>query len=178
MKKLKYVAHLQSGESITAEKFVEKGYPVYGGNGFRGYTDTYTHDGEYILIGRQGALCGNVNYAKNKFFATEHAIVVYPFHNESCLWLGEIIRLADLGKFSQSAAQPGIAVNIIKNIYIPVPPLPEQQQIADYLEQKSTETAQAIAVIERQLRLLQEYKTTLINASVTGKICLNPKEQS
>lgn len=73
---------------------------------------------------------------------------------------------------------PRANIDYIANIFLPIPPLPEQQQIADYLEQKSAETAQAIAVIERQLRLLQEYKTTLINASVTGKICLNPKEQS
>lgn len=74
--------------------------------------------------------------------------------------------------------QMNLNVERLGSNYICVPPLPEQQQIADYLEQKSAETAQAIAVIERQLRLLQEYKTTLINASVTGKICLNPKEQS
>lgn len=77
-----------------------------------------------------------------------------------------------------SAGQKRVPSSFIKNFPVAFPPLPEQQQIADYLEQKSAETAQAIAVIERQLRLLQEYKTTLINASVTGKICLNPKEQS
>lgn len=47
----------QSGKSIKASDITDSGeYAVYGGNGFRGYTDTYNHDGDYALIGRQGAL--------------------------------------------------------------------------------------------------------------------------
>lgn len=55
----------QSGKSIKASDITDSGeYAVYGGNGFRGYTDTYNHDGDYALIGRQGALCGNMNFEK------------------------------------------------------------------------------------------------------------------
>src|SRR5690606_9240454 len=77
--KLKRVARLQSGEFITSDAIEDDArYPVYGGNGRRGYTSAYTHEGEYALIGRQGALCGNINYANGKFWASEHAVVVYP----------------------------------------------------------------------------------------------------
>ena len=52
----------KSGNSLKADEIDITGdYPVYGGNGLRGYTSTYNHDGEYALIGRQGALCGNMN---------------------------------------------------------------------------------------------------------------------
>ena len=79
VKKLKYVASLKSGDSITSNNIKDEGiYPVYGGNGLRGYTSNYTHSGKYILIGRQGALCGNINYASNEFWASEHAVVVNP----------------------------------------------------------------------------------------------------
>jgi len=74
VKRLGYVAKLKSGESITAEVFDDSGeFPVLGGNGFRGLFDKFTHDGEYVLIGRQGALCGNINYGSGKFWASEHA---------------------------------------------------------------------------------------------------------
>ncbi len=76
---LKYVVAMKSGEQITAERIEEVGpYPVFGGNGLRGFTNTYTHEGNFPLIGRQGALCGNINYAAGKFWASEHAVVVTP----------------------------------------------------------------------------------------------------
>jgi len=51
----------RSGRSISATLIHESGdYPVYGGNGIRGYCDHYSHEGEYVVVGRQGALCGNV----------------------------------------------------------------------------------------------------------------------
>ena len=41
----------KSGKNIKAESIQEEGvYPVFGGNGLRGYTDRYNHDGDYVLI--------------------------------------------------------------------------------------------------------------------------------
>lgn len=166
-KALKHIASLRSGETIKPDDFSEDGYPVYGGNGFRGYTPTYTNDGSYILIGRQGALCGNVNYASGKFYASEHAIVVYPKSKIETLWLGETIRVADFNRFSQSAAQPGIAVAIIKDVYLPFPPLEEQTAIAHFLDQKTAQIDAAIAIKEQQIALLKERKQILIQQAVT-----------
>ncbi|MCD6526748.1 MAG: restriction endonuclease subunit S [Desulfuromonas sp.] len=77
VKKLKYVAHLKSGNNLTSSQIKDSGgFPVYGGNGLRGFYDKFTHEGEFVLIGRQGALCGNINYADGKFWATDHAVVL------------------------------------------------------------------------------------------------------
>ncbi|MFV0555347.1 MAG: restriction endonuclease subunit S [Mangrovibacterium sp.] len=170
VKALKHIAYLESGQTISSESFIDEGYPVYGGNGFRGYSRNFTNDGQYALIGRQGALCGNVNYATGKFFASEHAIVVYHKKDINVLWLGETIKTADFNKFSQSAAQPGIAVSVIKNVLFPYPPLPEQQQIATYIEAQSLKIDRAISLQERQILRLKEYKSVLIDSAVTGKI--------
>ena len=69
VRRLKTMCSMKSGDGITAETIEESGgFPVYGGNGLRGYTSSYTHDGEFALIGRQGALCGNVHIARGRFW--------------------------------------------------------------------------------------------------------------
>ena len=170
VKSLKHIARLQSGETISSSDFTKEGYPVYGGNGFRGFTNSYTNEGDFALIGRQGALCGNVNYASGKFFASEHAIVVYTWRNQNILWLGEAIKAADFNRLSQSAAQPGIAVGIIKDVQFAEPPPSEQIAIAKFIETTNQKTTQAITLQRTQIERLREYKATLVDAVVTGRV--------
>ncbi len=170
VKSLNYIAHLKSGDTISAERFIHDGFPVFGGNGFRGYTDKYTNEGDYVLIGRQGALCGNVNYASGKFFASEHAIVAYPQLPIATRWLGELIRKANFNRLSQSAAQPGISVEVIGKVRFPYAPIIEQHEIANFIDKISQKIDDAITIKQNQITKLNEYKSTLINAAVTGKI--------
>jgi type I restriction enzyme, S subunit len=170
-KRIKDLSFLQSGINITSEQIEEIGqYPVYGGNGLRGYFSKYTNDGHYILIGRQGALCGNINYASGKFWATEHAVVAYLKCSVDMKWYGEILRMMNLNKYSLSAAQPGLAVDRIKRLLLFVPPLSEQKAIAHYLDTKTTQIDQIIQTINTQIEKLKELRKTLINDVVTGKI--------
>lgn len=65
-----------SGKNITSEYIFDSGvYPVYGGNGIRGYTFESNFSGECVIIGRQGAKCGNVHYFSGMGYMTDHAIV-------------------------------------------------------------------------------------------------------
>ena len=142
-------------------------YPVYGGNGLRGYTDRFTHDGEYALIGRQGALCGNINYAKGEFWASEHAVVVAPREEIAVRWLGELLRAMELNQYSVSAAQPGLSVETIAALRVPIPPLKEQRAIADYLDRETARLDALVAAKERVLGLLAEKRRALITRAVT-----------
>ena len=170
-KRIKDISFLQSGINITSDQIEEVDkYPVYGGNGLRGYFAKYTNEGDYILIGRQGALCGNINYASGKFWATEHAVVVYLKRSVAMKWYGETLRVMNLNQYSLSAAQPGLAVDRIKRLLLSVPPLPEQKAIAHYLDTKTAQINQIIQTINTQIEKLKELRKTLINDVVTGKI--------
>jgi len=167
-KKLKYVASLKSGDSITSDEIADAGaYPVFGGNGIRGYSSTYTHCGNHVLIGRQGALCGNINYATGCFWASEHAIVAEMKEQAEVTWLGELLRSMNLNQYSQSAAQPGLAVDAIANLEIPVPPIREQRAIAAYLDRETARLDALMAAKERVLGLLAEKRRALITRAVT-----------
>lgn len=172
VRKLKYLCRLQSGEIISPESFIdgEDGYPVFGGNGFRGYTDRYTNEGKHILIGRQGALCGNVNFADGKFFASEHAVVAYPLTKLNLDVLAEQIIMADFNRTSQSAAQPGISVAVVKNIKFPYTTINEQETIGKFIEKVNLKISKAISLKQQEIEKLKEYKTVLIDNVVTGKI--------
>lgn len=169
--KLSYVLKLQSGNTITSDSIEFEGeYPVYGGNGLRGYTETYNCEGIYILIGRQGALCGNINIAKGKFFASEHALVVYPLQKIDTDYISNLLGFMNLGQYSVSAAQPGISVERINLLPLLLPPLAEQIEIADYVNKEILKIKKLIEKATKAVNLLQERRTALISAAVTGKI--------
>lgn len=176
VKRIKDIAFLQSGNSITALDLHDDAlYPVYGGNGFRGFTDTYTNEGDYVLIGRQGALCGNINYAHGKFFATEHAVVVYTKKGEITRWLGETLNIANLNRLSMTAAQPGLAVSAINNQPIPYPPQNERKRIAEYLNDKAGKIDARVSLLSKKRDAYQRLKKALISRVVTKGLNPNAK---
>ena len=148
VKKLGEVCLLKAGKAIRAAELKEKAdntFPCYGGNGIRGYINKVSHKNDLPIIGRQGALCGNVNYAKAPFYATEHAVVVTPLIEMNIKWFYNELKLLQLEQYAHGVAQPGIAVSDLSPISFPIPPLPLQQEFASKIE-----------AIERQKSLIQQ----------------------
>ena len=126
-------AEFKSGEFIQAKDIENTGtYPVYGGNGLRGYTDHYNHDGEYALIGRQGALCGNMNYSFGKAYFTEHAVAARANQNNDTCFLFYLLGTMNLGQYSGQSAQPGLAVGKVVELEQKFPQKSEQEQISSF----------------------------------------------
>jgi type I restriction enzyme, S subunit len=125
-----------SGRFISASEITEIGeYPVYGGNGLRGFAVKYSHDGFYALIGRQGAQCGNVNLSSGRAFFTEHAVAVRANKNSETLFLYYLLGTMALGQYSSQSAQPGLAVNKLRELRSFVCDINEQTQIGTYLRE-------------------------------------------
>ncbi len=123
-----------SGKGISADLINETGrYPVIGGNGLRGYTDTYNFDGECAVIGRQGAYCGNVQFFSGKGYMTEHAVVTQPNSANNAKYLTYKLSGLSLGRFSGQAAQPGLSVTKLARLRIEMPPKWYQDKVADIL---------------------------------------------
>ena len=137
-KTLSKICDMKAGKFVSASDIEDiktlENYPCYGGNGLRGYTKTFTHEGTFSLIGRQGALCGNVHRVAGQFHATEHALVVTPFENIDTNWLYHKLKEMNLNQYATGVAQPGLSVKNLNDIYVLVPSFQEQQQIVKQIE--------------------------------------------
>ena len=104
------------------------------------------------MIGRQGALCGNVNLASVKFHATEHAVVVQPKIEMNVHWLYYALNAMNLGQYATGAAQPGLAVSKLETLSIEIPNISEQNKIA----QTPCKVEQLVNFRKQQLAKLDE----------------------
>ncbi len=153
---------LQAGKNITAVDICEATssehpFVCYGGNGIRGYVASSNRSGHYALIGRQGALCGNINFAKGEFYATEHAVVVDHYQVCDALWSGYFFRALNLNQYATATAQPGLAVNTIVKLPIPLPPLAEQKRVVARIEE-------LLPLCEKMKSVVQTIKSNTKNA--------------
>ena len=131
------VFSMQAGKNIKASLLSDiqtenTPYPCFGGNGIRGFVAKPNASGDYPIIGRQGALCGNVRRASGDFYATEHAVIVHCFLNADIAWACLFLSALNLNQYATSTAQPGLAISKISEVLIPIPPLAEQHRIVDH----------------------------------------------
>jgi len=77
--------------------------------------------------------------------------------------------LEDIKTTSNSTTIEVIYGITLKDIRIPVPPLEEQQQIVEYLDEQTQKIDKTISIEEKRIELLKEYRQSLISEVVTGK---------
>lgn len=151
------ICSMQAGKFVSASAIHDQSgpglYPCFGGNGLRGYTRSFTHSGKYPLIGRQGALCGNIKFALGQFHATEHALVATPKAEVSVDWLYYLLDILNLNQYATGQAQPGLSVDVLGKVSVAIPcQKAEQQRISDCM-------ASLDALITAETQKLEALKT-------------------
>ena len=172
---LSEVFYMHAGKSISADVISDEPNEEYcylcvGGNGKRGYVSSYNTNGAHPIIGRQGALCGNINYFDGHFYATEHAVVVDTFCETEIWWAYYFLKQLNLNQYATATAQPGLSVNTIGDVQIPLPPHEEQIRIVAAIEQwysiidtlDSTKTDLQSSVTQA--------KSKILNLAIHGKL--------
>lgn len=169
VKRLGAICHMKSGVGITRANINDYSlFPCFGGNGLRGFTSSFTHEGTYALIGRQGALCGNVQIAEGRFFASEHAVVVSAEKEVDINWMSRVLIRMNLNQYAESSAQPGLSVSKILKLECEVPPHAEQIAIACALSAMNDE----LTVLENKLQKARNLKQSMMQELLTGRIRL------
>lgn len=167
---------LKAGKNIKAddisEENIESHYPCFGGNGIRGFVSFYSHDGQYPIIGRQGALCGCVAWATGKFYATEHAVVVTGKNMVCQRFLLHLFQYANLNQYKSQGAQPGLSVAKLNEIKFFIPPLSTQSRIVsilDTFEQSISNLEEQLAMREKQYEYYRNQLLTFEGEEERGK---------
>ena len=174
--------NLQAGKFISADDIHEESshypYRCFGGNGIRGYVATFNRTGDYPIIGRQGALCGNINYASGEFYATEHAVVVESFGGTNTLWARYLLEQLNLNQYATATAQPGLSVKTINEVAIPIPPIGEQQRIAEAIN-RCFDIINYIRLSSEELQAkVHQAKSHILNLAIHGKlVSQDPSEE-
>lgn len=173
---LKWRARCSSGDGIATEdvepnETTDSSIPVIGGNGLMGYAASSNIDHQVLVIGRVGALCGNVHIVTPPAWITDNALVLRPkaraFDNR---YLAHVLRFRNLNDIAAKTAQPLITGTQVRDQRIPCPPMPEQTAMADFLDAECLKLDVLSCATETAIARLTEYRQALITSAVTGKI--------
>lgn len=161
-----------SGEIRGAMK--NKTYDYYGASGIIDKVDDYLFDETLILIGEDGANLYSRSkqlafLATGKYWVNNHAHILKP-NNGSMVYFVNLLEMIDYSPYVTGAAQPKLTIDNLAHISVAVPPIQEQDSIAEFIEASVNDSQCAIGKAEKQILLLQEYRTALISEAVTGKI--------
>lgn len=139
--------------SLTKSLYKEYGYSAFSATGMDGFLDFFEHECEAVIVSAIGARCGKCFYASGKWTAIKNTIVVKANKLANNLFL--YFYLDDENKWPRSGSgQPFISLGKAKQIPIPLPPLPEQQAIAEVLAtiQEAKEKTEAVIKATRELK--------------------------
>ena len=157
------------------ERETRKGpYPYYGASGIIDYVDDFIFDESLILIAEDGANLLSKSTplafeATGKYWVNNHAHILEPLFPGFRYW-AELLSAADYTVYISGAAQPKLTRERLAGILVPIPPEEERKQIIEVIEGVAGKVDEAVELKKRQIEALKEYKATLINAAVTGKI--------
>ena len=158
------------GDKISEEKSNDQTVPVIGGNGVMGFANSSNTSENEIIIGRVGALCGNVHIFRESTWVTDNALKVKIGTQFTQDYLTSTLSSLNLNKLANKNAQPLITGSMIKSQKIPLPPNDEQRKIQNYIEMLANEFEIAKKFINIEIAKLTELKASFIFNTVTGKI--------
>ena len=173
---LRWYFQISSGEYISNQEFsLERSelyqFPVVGGNGVMGYTSKYNQK-KPLVVGRVGALCGNVHSIEDKCWVTDNALLITSNAKLTKEFSSHYLRNLNLNRLANQNTQPLITGSMIKDQLLIIPPIGEQLCIVDFINNKEVRYGLLIKKAETAISLMQERRTALISAAVTGKIDL------
>jgi type I restriction enzyme, S subunit len=146
-------------------------YPYCGANGIIDYINDYIFDGEYVLLAEDGGYWGPLEESsyimKGKFWVNNHAHIFRALKDKAInFYLMSILNYLNLNDYIGGATRGKLNQSNMRNIKIPLPPLPEQQEIAEILQTID----QKIEIEKKKKELHEELFRTMLNKIMNQEI--------
>jgi type I restriction enzyme, S subunit len=136
---------------------------------------TILRDGD-VVVCITGAKTGNVavcSRVPEDAYVNQHLCLIRPSQKIHSLYLGILLK-CDLGQtyfdFSQYGLKQGLSLEDVREAPVLRPPLSEQSAIIEYVSNETAKFDTLTTEAQRAIDLLQERRTGLISAAVTGQI--------
>nr|WP_279031689.1 N-6 DNA methylase [Snodgrassella alvi] len=164
--KLDDITDLKTGTLLPKQDLLKSGnYPVFGGNGKIGYYNDFMISGEMIIIGKIGALCGNVRYFKGEAWVTSNAIIMQNIRQNEVYtpYLAKVLSISGLRGLAVGTAQQFITIGKIKNVEINLPPLEAQIELNDWLSDLEDVLEEHDLLLKKIMNDKENIKSDLLN---------------
>ena len=177
--KLKFEMEIHNNKRIplSAEERGERQgpYPYYGSTSLIDHVDDYLFDGRYNLIAEDGAnlVMRNLRLSfivDGKFWVNNHAHILKSKDHSFDDYYCELLEQTDFTTVITGSAQPKLTLEAIKNTPLCVPPKHEIDQITDKIRTVLGDVNNLIELTSKKVKLLVEYRQSLISSVVTGKV--------
>lgn len=172
--KLKFVSTINNGQDYKQVES-DNGFPVIGSGGQFAFANSYLYDGEAVLLGRKGTIDKPL-YINGKFWTVDTMFFAICKKTILTKYLYYCAKTIPFLYYSTATALPSMTQKDLLNHKIVLPLLSEQRKIINFVDQQIAITNDGIQCYQKQIEKLKEYKTTLIDSAVTGKIKITPEE--
>jgi len=173
------VAHnannLRKPISLTERAEIKGTFPYYGATGQIDSLNDYTHDGEYVLIGEDGANLLSKSkplafIARGRYWVNNHAHSLKAQADMPSEFISHYVNSLDLAQWITGSAQPKLTKGNLESIPFPLPPLAEQKVIAQKLDTLLAQVETTKARLDRIPDILKRFRQSVLAAAVSGKL--------
>ena len=155
-----------SGVNLTEKDFVSGGVPVYGGNGISGFHSVHNLVTDALVVGRVGALCGNVHLSRGLAWITDNAIYSRAIPSNVCLaFVAMIFDRENLNAKAAGSGQPFVNQKMLNAVGVPLPPLAEQHRIVAEADRRLSLIRVAEAQVTTNLARAQRLRQSILQAA-------------
>lgn len=163
---LRRLIDIRNGRDYKEVEILEGGYPVYGSGGEFRRASKFLHDGESILFGRKGTVDRPL-YVDGKFWTVDTMYYAVPFEHVCARFLYYFSTTIPFKYYVTSTALPSITQSDLAAHPVDLPPLDEQQAIADYLDRETQKIDELITEQRGLIETLRERRRSLVTRLVT-----------